>query len=62
MSLLDVNGQYQLFTPIAKSMPEILNEQRLTVNERCKKAIELASGKTSVYWVNRNEESTLLFL
>ncbi len=59
-SLIDVNGQFQLFTPIAKSMPEILNEQRLTINERCEKAIELAKYKTSVYWVNRNEESSFI--
>lgn len=59
-SLIDVNGQIQMFTPIAKSMPEILNEQRQTVNQRCEKAIDLASGKTSVYWVNRNEESSFI--
>ena len=59
-SLIDVNGQFQLFTPIARSMPEVLNEQRQTIEERCQKAIELASGKTSVYWVNRNEESAFL--
>lgn len=59
-SLIDVNGQIQLFTPIAKSMPEVLNEQRQTIKERCEKALELANEKTSVYWVNRNEESSLL--
>jgi len=59
-SLIDVNGQIQMFTPIAKSMPEILNEQKQTIVQRCEKAIELASGKTSVYWVNRNEESLFI--
>jgi len=59
-SMIDVNGQIQMFTPIAKSMPEILNEQKQTVNQRCEKAIELANGKTSVYWVNRNEESSFI--
>lgn len=59
-SMINVNGQIMMFTPIAKSMPEILNEQRQTINERCEKAYELAIGKTSVYWVNRNEESSLL--
>lgn len=59
-SLVDVNGQIQMFTPIARSMPEILNEQRQTVKERCEKAIDLALNKTSVYWVNRNEESDFL--
>jgi ERCC4-related helicase len=59
-SLIDVNGQIQMFTPIAKSMPEILNEQRQTIKERCEKAVQLAQNKTSVYWVNRNEESSFL--
>ena len=59
-STIDVNGQYQLFTPIAQSMPEILNEQKQTIKERSEIAVELAKGKTSVYWCNRNEESELL--
>jgi len=59
-SLIDVNGQVQMFTPIARTMPEVLNEQRHTVKDRCIKAIELAHNKTSVYWVNRNEESKFI--
>jgi len=59
-SLIDVDGQYQLFTPVAKSMPEILHEQKQTIKERCEIAIDLAQNKTSVYWVNRNEESSLI--
>jgi len=59
-SLIDVNGQVQMFTPIAKSMTEVKHEQVQTIIPRCEKAIELAAGKTSVYWVNFNEESRLL--
>lgn len=59
-SLIDINGQIQMFTPMAKSMPEILHEQKQTILQRCEKAIELAQNKTSVYWVNRNEESTFI--
>ncbi len=59
-SLIDVNGQVQMFTPIAKSMPEVKHEQRQTIIQRCEKAISLASGKTSVYWCNLNDESKLL--
>ena len=44
----------------AKTMTEVREEQKLTVKERCEKAIELAAGKTSVYWCNLNEESALL--
>jgi hypothetical protein len=59
-SLIDVNGQIQLFTPIARSMTEVRHEQGQTVANRCEKAVELAANKTSVYWCNLNQESKLL--
>lgn len=59
-SLIDINGQIQLLTPIAKSMTEVRHEQQQTIVERCEVASELARGKTSVYWCNFNEESSLL--
>ena len=59
-SLIDVNGQIQMFTPIAKSMTEVRHEQKQTEEKRCEKAIELANGKTSVYWCNTNNESSIL--
>lgn len=59
-SLIDFDGQYQLLTPIAKSMTEVRHEQQQTINDRCELAIQLASDKTSVYWCNFNEESALL--
>jgi len=59
-SMIDINGQVQLFTPIAKSMTEVKFEQRQTIVNRCEKSIELAAGKTSVYWCNLNDESALL--
>lgn len=59
-SLIDVNGQIQMFTPIAKSMTEVRFEQKQTEEKRCIKAIELAKDKTSVYWCNTNNESSLL--
>ena len=59
-SLIDVNGQITMFTPIAKSMTEVKHEQRQTVESRCEKAVELAEGKTSVYWCNLNDESRIL--
>lgn len=59
-SLIDVNGQVQMFTPIAKTMTEVRHEQRQTEDKRCQKAYELAQGKTSVYWVNTNNESSML--
>jgi len=59
-SLIDVNGQITMFTPIAKSMTEVRHEQKQTEEKRCAKAIELAQGKTSVYWCNTNNESSIL--
>jgi len=59
-SLIDINGQIQMFTPIAKSMPEVRHQQKQTEEKRCEKAIDLAKGKTSVYWCNTNNESSIL--
>jgi ERCC4-related helicase len=59
-SMVDVNGQAVMFTPIAKSMTEVRYEQKQTEEKRCEKAVELASGKTSVYWCNTNNESSIL--
>jgi len=53
-------NQGSLWAAPAKSMTEVRNEQKATVSERCEKAVELAEGKTSVYWCNRNDESELL--
>ena len=54
------DGQASLFAMPAKTMTEVRAEQKKTVTERCERAIELADGKTSVYWCNLNEESSLL--
>ena len=59
-SLVDVNGQIQMFTPIARTMTEVRYEQKQTEEERCVKAVELAEKKTSVYWCNTNNESSIL--
>ena len=59
-SLIDVNGQVQMFTPIAKTMAEVRHEQKQTEGKRCERAYELAQGKNSVYWVNTNNESSIL--
>lgn len=59
-SLIDIQGQIQMFTPIAKSMTEVRHEQKQTEEKRCEQAINLASGKTSVYWCNTNNESSIL--
>lgn len=53
-------NQGALFATPAKSITEVRNEQKATVKERCDNAVELARGKTSVYWCNRNDESSLL--
>lgn len=61
-STIDVSGQIQMFNIVAKNFQEIKHEEKSTINERCEKAVELAKDKTSVYWVNRNDESSLIKL
>lgn len=55
-----LNGQSSLFAMPAQTMSEVREEQKLTVQARCEKAAQLAEGKTSVYWCNLNDESSLL--
>lgn len=56
-----INGQILLFNNIARRHSEVQQENRLTIEKRCEKAIELASQhETSVYWCNLNTEGDLL--
>lgn len=55
-----IDGQDSLFAMPAATMTEVREEQKLTVSERCERAVQLAQGKTSVYWCNLNDESELL--
>ena len=55
--LFNIGGQASLFVMPAKTMTEVRQEQKHTTLERCERAVELAIGKTSVYWCNTNDES-----
>lgn len=56
-----VNGQTQLFAPIAKSNSDIRNEVNATITQRCELAANLCEGHDiSVVWCNRNAEGDLL--
>ena len=55
-----VSNQYAMINIIAKTMSEVREEQKNTIQNRCEKAVELASEKTSVYWCNFNDEGKLL--
>ncbi len=57
---LIIDGQAQMFNEVAKTMTEVREEQKATIEKRCKKAVELAENKTSVYWTNFNKESELI--
>lgn len=59
-SLIEQEGQLLLFANKAKTMTEVRKEQRDTIDSRCEKAIDLADGKTSVYWVNFNDEGDII--
>jgi len=56
-----VNGQIMLYSQIAQTMTEVREEQRMTIKNRCERAVELANlHDTSVYWCNFNDEGDLL--
>lgn len=56
-----INGQILMFNMDAKRLTEVREENKQTVQDRCEKAVELASKKeTSVYWCNLNSEGDLL--
>jgi len=56
-----IEGQIMLFNAIARRLTEVREEQRLTIDKRCEKAVELTEGHdTSVYWCNLNKEGELL--
>ena len=59
-SQISIDGQLQMFNIVAKNFNEIRHEQKQTEEKRCQKAIELAKDKTSVYWCNTNNESSIL--
>ena len=59
-SQIEIGGQLQMFNIVAKNFNEVRHEQKQTEEKRCEKAVGLASGKTSVYWCNTNNESSIL--
>ena len=54
------DGQFDMFGNQAARMTDVRAESKDTAIQRCEKAVELANGKTSVYWCNTNDESNLL--
>lgn len=58
---LVINGQTSLFPIIARTQSEVRQEQKITTEQRCEKAVEVANNHdTSVYWCNLNYEGDLL--
>lgn len=56
-----VDGQIMLFNAIAKRLTEVREENKLTTEQRCEKAVELSQHNDfSVYWVNYNREGELI--
>jgi len=56
-----INDQIMLFNNIARRLTEVREEQKLTIEQRCIKAVELTNPyKTSVYWTNLNAEADLI--
>ena len=60
-NLISKDGQMQMFNRPALTFAEIKQEVRNTIKERCEKAVEKASAHdTSVYWVNLNDEASII--
>lgn len=55
-----INGQFMMFNRMAKTLSEVRQEQKGTIQERCELAVKLANDKTSVYWCNFNNEGDLI--
>jgi SNF2 family DNA or RNA helicase len=56
-----INGQILMFNMDARRLTEVREENRLTIDKRCEKAVELANNHDcSVYWCNLNNEGDLL--
>lgn len=56
---LCVDNQFQLFNAPARRLTEVREESKLTVEDRCLKAVELSSD-ICVYWCNTNNENDIL--
>ncbi len=56
---LVVDGQIQMFNQVARRLDEVREEQRLTIDKRCGKAVSLMDG-VGVYWCNLNKESDII--
>lgn len=58
---LAINGQTQMFNFPAVNFFEIKAETRVTIEQRCQKAVDCANNhNTSVYWVNLNDEAKII--
>lgn len=56
-----IDGQMRMFGLMAKTQSEVREEQQMTIENRCNKAVELSSNyDTSVYWCNFNNEGDLI--
>jgi SNF2 family DNA or RNA helicase len=56
-----IDGQVLMFNIVAKSMSEVRQEQKMTQQARCEKAVSLVDGHDrTVYWCNFNQEGDLL--
>lgn len=58
---LVVNGQFQMFNIVARTMPEIKAEGKATIEKRCETSAGLAEKHDfSVFWCNLDKEADLM--
>jgi hypothetical protein len=46
---------------LKETMSTLKEVQKMTIENRCEKAVELAANKVSVYWANYNDETEKTF-
>lgn len=60
-SIMDTEGQCEMFSKASTRLADVRIEQKQTINERCDMAAELSAGHdTSVIWCNLNDEAKRL--
>jgi len=59
--ILAIDGQCEMFARPSSRLPEVRQEQKQTIQERCETAADIAHNhKNSVFWCNFNDEAKLL--
>ena len=60
-NIVALGDQFEMFAKPSSRLPDVREEQKATIRERCEMAVEKGnSHDTSVFWCNFNDEGSLL--